>query len=112
TPTPTSASPSPSPTPSHTASPTPSPTTASPTPRTTPAVAPVLRRGDTGPQVTELQQRLRRLNLYGDQIDGVFSRPVEDAVRTYQLARGITGDLPGEYGAATRKSLEAETTRP
>ncbi|MEU6592876.1 peptidoglycan-binding domain-containing protein [Streptomyces sp. NPDC046881] len=112
TPTPTSASPSPSPTPSRTPSPTPSPTTASPTPITTPAMAPVLRRGDTGPEVTELQQRLRELNLYGDRIDGVFTRPVEDAVRNYQLARGILGDTPGEYGAATRRSLEAETTEP
>ncbi|MES9519357.1 peptidoglycan-binding domain-containing protein [Streptomyces capoamus] len=112
TPSPSSASPSPSPTPSHTASPAPSTPTASPTPDTTPAVAPVLRLGDTGPQVTELQQRLRRLNLYGDRVDGTFTRPLEDAVRNYQLARGITGDLPGEYGPATRKSLEAETRGP
>ncbi|MET9448566.1 peptidoglycan-binding domain-containing protein [Streptomyces cinerochromogenes] len=112
-----SSSPSPSPTatasgsPSPTASPSPS-ATASATPGTTPAVAPVLRRGDTGPEVTELQQRLRRLNLYGDRIDGVFTRPVEDAVRNYQLARGISGDTLGTYGPATRRALEAETTEP
>ncbi|MEV5143749.1 peptidoglycan-binding domain-containing protein [Streptomyces sp. NPDC052727] len=93
------------------ASPTPS-TTPSGTPRTTPAAAPVLRRGDTGPEVTELQQRLRRLNLYGDRIDGTFTRPVEDAVRNYQLARGIRGDDLGTYGPATRRSLESETTEP
>jgi murein L,D-transpeptidase YcbB/YkuD len=52
------------------------------------------------------------LNLYGDEISGVFTRPVEDAVRNYQLARGITADPYGEYGPATRKSLEAETTQP
>ncbi|MGW7818056.1 peptidoglycan-binding domain-containing protein [Streptomyces puniciscabiei] len=115
--------PSPSATPS--ASPTPaasagtsrpaSPTAATTTfaaPRTTPGVAPVLRRGDRGPQVTELQERLRQLNLYGDRIDGVFTRPVEDAVRTYQLARGIQGDTLGVYGHATRRSLEAETSEP
>ncbi|MET8767319.1 peptidoglycan-binding domain-containing protein [Streptomyces sp. NPDC004658] len=111
-----SASPSPTPTDSASASPTavsPTPTTTpSGTPRTTPAAAPVLRRGDTGPEVTELQQRLRRLNLYGDQIDGIFTRPVEDAVRTYQLARGIMGDVLGTYGPATRRSLESETTEP
>ncbi|MEU1006802.1 peptidoglycan-binding domain-containing protein [Streptomyces sp. NPDC005890] len=112
TPAPSSPSPSPSHTPSRTPSPTPSTTTASATPQTTPAMAPVLRRGDTGPQVTELQQRLRQLNLYGDRIDGSFTRPVEDAVRNYQLARGITGHTLGEYGPATRKSLEAETTEP
>ncbi|MCG0063580.1 peptidoglycan-binding protein [Streptomyces tricolor] len=75
-------------------------------------MAPVLRRGDTGPEVTELQQRLRQLHLYGDRPDGIFSRPVEDAVRTYQRARGITGDALGTYGPATRRSLESETTEP
>ncbi|MEW2508730.1 peptidoglycan-binding domain-containing protein [Streptomyces sp. NPDC046870] len=111
-----SASPSPSATPSASASgaaasPTPS-TTPSGTPRTTPAAAPVLRRSDTGPEVTELQQRLRQLNLYWDQINGTFTRPVEDAVRNYQLARGITDDTLGTYGPATRESLESETTQP
>ncbi|MFF1279527.1 peptidoglycan-binding protein [Streptomyces sp. NPDC058299] len=110
-----SASPSPTPTPSGSASGSASPTpsgTVSGTPHTTLAAAPVLRRGDTGPQVTDLQQRLRRLNLYGDQINGVFTRPVEDAVRNYQLARRIKGDTPGEYGPATRASLESETSQP
>jgi peptidoglycan hydrolase-like protein with peptidoglycan-binding domain len=72
----------------------------------------VLRLGDRGPEVTGLQQRLRQLNLYGDQITGVFTRPVEDAVRNYQLARGVRGDTLGVYGPATRKSLEAETSEP
>lgn len=93
------------------ASPTPS-TTPSGTPGTTPSAPPVLRRGDTGPEVTELQQRLRQLNLYGDQVNGTFTRPVEDAVRNYQLARGITSDDLGTYGPATRRSLESETTEP
>ncbi|MGW2459318.1 peptidoglycan-binding domain-containing protein [Streptomyces sp. NPDC001761] len=111
-----SASPSASATPSASASsaaasPTPSPTPSG-TARTTPTAAPVLRRGDTGPEVTELQQRLRRLNLYGDQINGTFTRAVEDAVRNYQLARGITDDTLGTYGPATRRSLESETTQP
>ncbi|MFH9662426.1 peptidoglycan-binding protein [Streptomyces sp. NPDC017248] len=106
------ASPSPSPTLSPTASPSPSSAPASGTPEPTPATAPVLRPGDTGPEVTELQQRLRQLNLYGDRIDGTYTRPVEDAVRNYQLARGVRGDTLGEYGPATRKSLESETTAP
>ncbi|MFF5470279.1 peptidoglycan-binding protein [Streptomyces achromogenes] len=112
-PTPTTASPTPSPTPtpSRTPSRTPSPTATS-APPTTPATAPVLRRGDTGPEVTELQQRLHQLNLYGDRIDGTYTRPVEDAVRNYQLARGIKEDPLGEYGPATRKSLETETRNP
>ncbi|WP_199832708.1 peptidoglycan-binding domain-containing protein, partial [Streptomyces puniciscabiei] len=112
-----SVTPSTSPTPavSATTSRPASPTAATTTfaaPRTTPVVAPVLQRGDQGPQVTELQERLRQLNLYGDRIDGVFTRPVEDAVRNYQLARGIQGDTLGVYGHATRQSLEAETSEP
>ncbi|MFJ9818182.1 peptidoglycan-binding protein [Streptomyces sp. NPDC101151] len=110
-----SASPSPSPTASSSASrsatPTPS-TTADAGPNAAPTAAPVLRRGDKGAEVTELQLRLRQLNLYGDQVNGVFTRSVEDAVSTYQWARGISGDEPGVYGPATRASLESETTEP
>ncbi|MFE8943681.1 peptidoglycan-binding protein, partial [Streptomyces sp. NPDC007856] len=111
----------PSPPATRTTSPTPAPSTAttrpaaptaSATARATPALAPVLQRGDHGPEVTELQYRLRQLNLYGDEVNGVFTPPVEDAVRTYQLARGIRGDALGVYGPATRKSLEAETSEP
>ncbi|MEU3525066.1 peptidoglycan-binding domain-containing protein [Streptomyces sp. NPDC038707] len=110
--TPPSPRPTPTPTPSRgTPSPTPSPTATS-APPPTPSPPLVLRRGDTGPEVTELQRRLRRLNLYGDRVDGTYSRPVEDAVRNYQLARGIEEDPLGEYGPATRKSLERETSDP
>ncbi|MGW2445256.1 peptidoglycan-binding protein [Streptomyces sp. NPDC001675] len=73
------------------------------------ATALVLRRGDQGLEVIDLQTRLSALNLYPDHIDGVYTRPVEDAVRTYQLARGISGDTPGVYGTATRAKLESET---
>ncbi|KUN05332.1 peptidoglycan-binding protein [Streptomyces yokosukanensis] len=110
-----SASPTATPTPSagtsRPASPAPSLTT-SPAARTSPATAPVLRCGDRGPGVAELQQRLRQLDLYDDRIDGVYSRSVEDAVGTYQLARGIRDDTLGVYGPATRESLEAETREP
>ncbi|WP_225097003.1 peptidoglycan-binding protein [Streptomyces sp. CoH27] len=113
-PPPPSASPTPSPSPTTRppappSSPTPSLTT-TPAAHPTPAAAPVLRLGDKGPEVTELQQRLRQLNLYADEINGIFTRPVQDAVRNYQLARGIVSDTYGEYGPATRKSLEAETS--
>ncbi|MGW0798242.1 peptidoglycan-binding domain-containing protein [Streptomyces sp. NPDC002692] len=71
-----------------------------------------LRRGDQGPEVSELQQRLHQLFLYNHRTDGVYSRQVEDAVRRYQWARGIRDDEPGVYGRATRASLEAETREP
>ncbi|GAA0904501.1 peptidoglycan-binding domain-containing protein [Streptomyces thermoalcalitolerans] len=70
---------------------------------------PVLRRGDQGAEVAELQQRLRQLHLYTGKADGFYSGRVERAVRTYQWTRGIREDEPGVYGPATRARLEAET---
>ncbi|MFI8093174.1 peptidoglycan-binding protein [Streptomyces sp. NPDC086080] len=117
----TSASPSPSesstsPTPSAPAEP--SPATTPPSPAAGPpedtdgddpgGVAPVLRRGDSGPEVVELQQRLQQVYLYHDDIHGRFTRRVEDAVRHFQWYRGIHEE-PGVYGPQTRARLEAET---
>ncbi|MFI1535842.1 peptidoglycan-binding protein [Streptomyces anandii] len=128
-----------SPTPSASASPSrsasPSPTDAPPTPsgsasapaprpteptRTAPSgrasatatPPPVLRLGDRGPEVTELQERLSQLHLYTGGADGVFDSGVENSVRTYQWARGITTDDLGVYGPATRAALESETSEP
>ncbi|WP_307825110.1 peptidoglycan-binding protein [Streptomyces sp. M2CJ-2] len=72
----------------------------------------VLRRGDHGPEVVELQQRLRQLHLYNSEIHGRFNRRVEDALRTYQWSRGIRGDELGVYGPETRSRLESETREP
>ncbi|MGQ4351313.1 peptidoglycan-binding domain-containing protein [Streptomyces sp. SAS_275] len=74
--------------------------------------APTLQRGDDGPEVTELQLRMRQLRMYMGDADGHFDRHLEDAVRWYQWARGITSDPSGVYGAATRASLESETSQP
>ncbi|MEU6554919.1 peptidoglycan-binding domain-containing protein [Streptomyces sp. NPDC046915] len=120
-----SASPSPTPSPSasasaDSASPTPTRTprpTQTATRANTPAPAaptsdPVLRPGDQGAEVTELQLRLRQLNLYAGKIDGDYSTQVETAVRTYQWARGIEADELGVYDTATRTKLESETSEP
>jgi peptidoglycan hydrolase-like protein with peptidoglycan-binding domain len=72
----------------------------------------VLRRGDQGPEVTELQQRLHGLYLYNGQIDGDFSSQVEDALRNYQWSRNVGTDNLGVYDQKTRESLEAETSEP
>lgn len=95
-----------SPAPSVSAAPAPSPSgTADEAPR-------VLRLGDTGAQVVELQERLRQVGRYSGEADGVYDDDVQQAVRTYQFTRLILDDESGVYGAATRKSLESETQRP
>ncbi|MFB7245015.1 peptidoglycan-binding protein [Streptomyces populi] len=74
---------------------------------------PTLQIGDSGSEVTELQLRLGQLRMYNTRRAGDrFDHRLEDAVRWYQWARGITGDSPGVYGPATRASLEAETSEP
>ncbi|WP_217240582.1 peptidoglycan-binding protein [Streptomyces sp. AC555_RSS877] len=73
---------------------------------------PVLSRGDRGPEVTELQQRLRQLHLYNDEIDGNFTDKVENALRNYQWSRGVGTDTLGVYDEETRAKLESETAEP
>ncbi|MFE1259017.1 peptidoglycan-binding protein [Streptomyces albogriseolus] len=73
--------------------------------------APVLRRGDGGPEVVELQQRLRQVWLYQGDLNGRYGHRVEEAVRHYQWSRGINEEL-GVYGPLTRSRLESETGGP
>ncbi|MFF3904984.1 peptidoglycan-binding protein [Streptomyces sp. NPDC001848] len=114
-PSPSSPSPTPStsPTPSGTPTTAPATATASPTSRAQPHRSPeALRTGDKGPEVRELQLRLRQLALYVGPANGTYDAQVADAVRNYQVSRGITQDEPGVYGAATRAKLESETSEP
>ncbi|MEU2774868.1 peptidoglycan-binding protein [Streptomyces sp. NPDC007162] len=102
----------PSSTPSRSATPTRSApaggTSASPKPST----PPVLRPGDSGAEVTELQLRLKQVGLYSGDTSGEYDSSTESGVRTYQVTRGVLTDESGVYGAATRAKLEAETTKP
>ncbi|GAA0666834.1 peptidoglycan-binding domain-containing protein [Streptomyces thermocarboxydovorans] len=75
------------------------------------APPPVLRRGDRGEEVAELQSRLAQLHLYNDEIHGNFNRRTEEALRTYQWSRGLRDEL-GVYSPETRKLLESETREP
>lgn len=90
---------------------TPAEPSTAPSPEQPPQEEPVLRRGDSGPQVRELQQRLQQLHLYRGRADGDFGRRLEDALRTYQWARGLHGSL-GVYDGPTRRRLESETSPP
>ncbi|MFI6053482.1 peptidoglycan-binding protein [Streptomyces violascens] len=71
-----------------------------------------LRRGDSGPAVLELQERLGQLGLYTGSPDGSFGSRTERAVRDFQSYTGIEGDPAGVYGPATRRALESMTDRP
>ncbi|MER7563961.1 peptidoglycan-binding domain-containing protein [Streptomyces sp. NPDC097941] len=73
---------------------------------------PVLGLGDQGPEVVELQLRLRQVGVYAGEADGDFDQQVENAVRTYQVSRFVVEDEPGVYGTATRAALESETSQP
>ncbi|WP_280921983.1 peptidoglycan-binding domain-containing protein [Streptomyces decoyicus] len=72
----------------------------------------VLREGADGPEVAELQGRLRQLAVYTGPDDGHYGTEVRAAVSRYQQAYGVTGDPDGVYGARTRASLESRTHEP
>lgn len=71
----------------------------------------VLREGDSGPAVSELQSRLLRIpNVYaGGSVDGRFDQRLAAAVARFQVWYGVRGDESGEYGDATRRDLESRT---
>ncbi|WP_274915907.1 peptidoglycan-binding domain-containing protein [Streptomyces sp. WZ-12] len=89
---------------------------AAPSGGTSPSPAPtgpiVLREGSSGPEVVELQGRLRQTALYTGAADGRYGATVRDAVARYQETYGVHGDPDGVYGPATRASLEARTVQP
>ncbi len=72
-----------------------------------------LRQGDRGPDVTELQERLRRVpNVYdGSGTHGSYDAALTEAVARFQLWYGIRGDETGVYGDDTRAALESRTPR-
>ncbi|GED82956.1 peptidoglycan-binding protein [Streptomyces sp. 6-11-2] len=71
-----------------------------------------LREGDSGPDVTELQERLLRVpDVYRDgSADGRYDGELRAAVARFQLWYGISGDEAGVYGDDTRRALESRTT--
>lgn len=73
----------------------------------------VLSEGARGPEVEDLQRRLKRslclCYLLGP-VNGVYDRNVTRAVSSYQASRKVEGDANGVYGINTRRALEAETS--
>ncbi|MFF5532737.1 peptidoglycan-binding protein [Streptomyces cinerochromogenes] len=82
-----------------------------PTAATDPDGPGVLRQGDTGPDVTDLQQRLLRIpDVYRDgSTGGTYDVTLTEAVARFQLWYGISGDERGVYGDDTRRALESRT---
>jgi len=64
---------------------------------------PILRRGDRGPAVTQLQERLKAIKLYQGEVDGIFGEGTEVAVEAAQKDAGLTAD--GVVGPATWQAL-------
>ncbi|MER6737227.1 peptidoglycan-binding domain-containing protein [Streptomyces puniciscabiei] len=71
----------------------------------------VLRKGDSGHGVYELQVRLRQLpGIYdGGAIDGRYDAEVGAAVTLFQQRYGVHGDESGVYGDNTRYALMLRT---
>ncbi|MBL1083669.1 peptidoglycan-binding protein [Streptomyces actinomycinicus] len=71
----------------------------------------VLRQGDSGHGVYELQVRLQQLpDIYaGGAIDGRYDAEVRAAVTRFQKRYGVRGDESGVYGAETRFALMLRT---
>ena len=71
-----------------------------------------LREGATGPEVTELQQRLLDIpDVYRDgSTNGSYDPTLTAAVARFQLWYGIRGDETGVYGNDTRAALESRTS--
>ncbi|MCX2924971.1 peptidoglycan-binding domain-containing protein [Streptomyces sp. NEAU-W12] len=88
-------------------------------PATAPAAPPVrapaapgpLGEGDSGPEVTELQERLLRIpDVYREgAASGRYDAALSAAVARFQLWYGVQGDETGVYGDDTRRALESRT---
>jgi hypothetical protein len=66
----------------------------------------VLRRGDSGAEVEELQKMLNYIQNAGLVVDGDFGRNTERAVKAFQAANGLLID--GVYGMQTETVMLAQ----
>ncbi|WP_149549003.1 peptidoglycan-binding domain-containing protein [Streptomyces marokkonensis] len=96
------------------AAPAPGPSATAPPAPPPPADRGFLREGDSGPEVTELQERLLRVpDVYrGGTTDGRYDAVLSAAVARFQLWYGVRGDETGVYGDDTRLALESRTGDP
>jgi peptidoglycan hydrolase-like protein with peptidoglycan-binding domain len=64
---------------------------------------PVLRKGDQGTAVEQLQQRLQGLGFYDGAIDGIFGEETENFVKAFQTEFNL--EVDGIVGGATWDTL-------
>jgi metacaspase-1 len=76
------------------------------TPTTPGSTRPTLRRGSSGPDVSDLQQKLNRLG-FGLRVDGQFGFGTEGAVKEFQNQQNLSPD--GIVGSDTWNALERAT---
>ena len=67
---------------------------------------PVLRQGSSGPDVTNLQQRLKDLGFDPSGVDVNFGPGTRDAVIAFQQSKGLQAD--GIAGPATLAALQSD----
>ncbi|NJR65709.1 MAG: peptidoglycan-binding protein [Leptolyngbyaceae cyanobacterium CRU_2_3] len=67
----------------------------------------LVRLGDSGDQIAELQKRLADLGYYSGSISGSFDLLTEEAVSRFQQAQGLPAD--GIVGPATEVALRQPT---
>lgn len=77
--------------------------TARPSASPSPTPSNVLKKGDTGTAVKQVQQRLKDLGFYKGSVDGSFGDGTVDAVKRFQSQYGLTPD--GIVGATTKTKL-------
>ncbi|WP_413799008.1 peptidoglycan-binding domain-containing protein [Streptomyces iranensis] len=86
--------------------------TSAPSDTPEPPGPPVLREGDSGAEVVELQKRLTQLLQYIGVADGKYDGGLRRIVSSYQDQHDIAGDPDGVYGEDTRRDLESRTDEP
>src|SRR3954452_23519685 len=68
---------------------------------------PVLKQGSSGPDVQDLQQKLKDLGFDPNGVDGNFGPGTKAAVVAFQQSKGLQAD--GLAGPATLAALQAAT---
>ncbi|MBR6668314.1 MAG: peptidoglycan-binding protein [Clostridia bacterium] len=79
------------------------------TPRATSTPFTSYKKGDSGPEIKRMQQRLKDLGYLKGSADGDFGDATEAAVRAFQANNGLTVD--GKAGSATLNKLYSSSAK-